>query len=177
MDKLFFKIIFFSFIQLIAINNSNAFGNCSPCPCPPADTVYDCYITDLYKEGNALYLKLRPVQFLWDIEAITEAKIDGVAEYNVDEKTKDTIWYMPNDYYINDEGSTTEMKIRISKLVKVSFYDQAELKKITVNELLLNSSYYKDKYIQGKTEEIYYSPYLVTVKNGKAVVIQETYIP
>ncbi len=171
------NIIFFSFITLLVINSSSAKEYFHKSLYPPNDTVYDCYITDLYKAGNAVYIKIRPIQFLWFSDAIEEARKDGVCEYNIDEETKDTLWFVSNDYYLNDESSTTELKIRLSKLVNVSIYDQAVLKKITINELLLNPSYYKDKYSTGKTEEIYYSPCLITLKKGKVILIQETYVP
>lgn len=150
-------------------------------PYLPNDTVYVCYITDLSDKDGEYYIEIKPIQFLWGLDAVIEGKKDGAAEYSIDPLTKDTNWYVPNDYYINYDSNSTKLKIRISGLVKVSIYENAVLRNIALNELLINPSYYKiqlyDRYTQEKKESMDYYPYEIAVENGKVSIIREIYVP
>lgn len=180
MNKCIIRILFLFFTALLFVNNSNALEYCRSISYPPNDTVYYCYITDIYNKGGENFVQIRPVQFLWGLSAVIEARKDSAAEYDIDKDTKDTNWYVPNDYYISAKNKT-EFKFIISDKVKVTIYNQAELKKITVKELQLNPSYYKlqlyDRYTHEKKEELDYYPYEIAFERGKVTVIQEVYIP
>jgi len=177
MTNLIVKVLFYFFTALLFVNNTNALDSYPQIHFSPSDTVYDCYITDVFSEGGENYIKIKPVQFLWDKDALAEALKDGAADYTIDTVTNDSNWFVPNDYYINDDSSTAILKFRIAELVKVSICDPVELKKISIKELIINPSYYKERYTRGKIDEINYFPYLITVEKGKVTVIQETYIP
>jgi hypothetical protein len=177
MAKFNFNILFFSFIAFVFINNLNALEYYHQTLYLPNDTVYDCYITDIFSKAGDNFIKIWPIKFLWGLDAITEAKKDGVADFDIDTVSNDTTWWVPNDYHIVNRD-TSELKFIISDKVKVSICENgAVLKKITLKELQINPSYYKDIHMQGKTEDIYYSPYFITIENGKVTIIQETYIP
>jgi len=152
------------FTALLFVNNSNALESYHQIPFLPGDTVYICYITEVFSEAGKKFIKMRPVQFLWGSEAVIEAKKDGEAEYNIDTVTKDTNWYVPNDYHIVDREES-EFKLIISDKVKVSICDPVELKKTTIKEL------------HKKIEKIEYRPFEIAVENGKVTIIQEIYIP
>jgi len=177
MAKFNFNILFFTFIAFVFINNSNALEYYHQIPYLPKDTVYDCYITDIFSKAGDNFVKIWPIKFLWGLDAITEARKDGVADYDIDTVSNDTTWWVPNDYHIVDRD-TSELKFIISDKVKVSICENgAVLKKITLKEMLINPSYYKDIHLRGKTEEIYYSPYLITIEKGEVTIIQQIYVP
>jgi hypothetical protein len=175
------NILFFTFITLLFINNFNVLEVYSRISYSPNDTVYDCYISDVFIEEGEYFIKIRPVQFLWGLSAVIEAKKDGAADYDIDNVTKDTNWYVPNDYYINYDSNKTELKFRLTESSKVTIYDRAVLKKISVKELLKNPSFYKlqlfDRYTHEKIEGMDYYPYEIAVENDKVTIIQEIYIP
>ncbi len=177
MTNLIIKILFFIFIALLFVNNANALESYPQIHMFPGDTVYDCYVTDVFSEGGENYIKIKPVQFLWDKDALTEALKDGAADYTIDTVTNDSNWFVPNDYYINVGSSTAILKFRIAEIVKVSICDPVEPKRISIKELMINPSYYKNTFTHGKIEETDYSPYLITIEKEKVTIIQETYVP
>lgn len=165
MSKKIINIIFFIIITLLTFINSNALESYHQISFLPGDTVYICYLRDVVTENGKEFIKLRPIQFLWEIEAITEARKDGVADYDIDSVTNDTTWWVPNDYHIVDRDPSLELKFIISDKVKVSICDPVELKKATVKEL------------KNKIEKIEYRPFEIVVENRKVTIIQEIYIP
>ncbi len=178
MSKFKINILFITLITLLSIKYSDASEYYHQIPFSPNDTVYDCYISDVYIEEGEHFIKIKPIQFLWGLSAVIEAKKDGAAEYDID---KDTNWYVPNDYYINYDSNITELKFRLVESSKVTIYDRAVLKKISVKELLKNPSFYKlqlfDRYTHEKIEGMDYYPYEIVVENDKVTIIQGIYIP
>lgn len=145
-----------------------------------ADTAFDCYITDFITENGCVYIKVRSIHFLWGLSAVIEAKKDSAADFNIDKSTRDTIWFVPNDYYIIARNKN-EFKIKIADNVKILIYADAVRRKITIEELLSDPFYYKiqlyNKYTLEPKEEMDYYPFEIAIEKGEVTVIQEIYVP
>jgi hypothetical protein len=175
------NISFFTFFTLLFVNNFNVLEVYSQISNSPSDTVYNCYITDVFIEEGEHFIKIKPIQFLWDLSAVIEAKKDRVAEYDIDKVTKDTNWYVPNDYHINYDSSITELTFRLIEKSKVLIYDRAVSKKISIDELRLDPSHFKlqlfDRYTHANSGKMDYYPYQVAVEDSKVTIIREIYVP
>lgn len=152
----------------------------------PNDTAYYCYITDVFIEGGENYIKVRKIQIFTGLNAIEEAKKDGKADYTVGHfKTyNDTSWYVPNVYYIVPNGyyiaerEKNESKLLISDKAEIGIYLYEVKGKISVEELINNSYYYKvddlyNKYTHEKSEEIVHLPFEIAIENGKVCRIDQ----
>jgi len=139
---------------------------------PPNDTAYYCFITDVFNEGGENYIKVRKIQIFTGLNAIEEAKKDGRADFTIgiSNLSNDTSWYLPNEYYLADREKN-ESQLIISDKVKIDIYSFEVKKRISVDELINNSFYYKvddlyDKYTHEKSEEIVYLPFEIAIENG-----------
>jgi len=166
-------------IILLNALHSNASGIYNQIPFPPNDTAYYCFITDVFNEGGENYIKVRKVQIFTGLNAIEEAKKDGRADYSVGfgKIFNDTSWYLPNEYYIA-EREKNESKLLISDKVEIDIYSYEVKKKISVDELINNSFYYKvdnlyNKYTHERSEEIAYLPFEIIIENGKVNIISQ----
>lgn len=145
---------------------------------PPNDTVYYCFISDVFTEGGENYIKVRKAQIFSGLNAIEEAKKDGKADFTVgiSNLSNDTSWFLPNEYYIA-ESEKYESKLIISDKVKINIYSYGVKKKISVEEFFNNSFYYKveleDKYTNEKSGEIAYYPFEIVIENGNVNVIDQ----
>lgn len=176
MAKFKFNILFFSFITLLFVNNSNALEYYHQIPFLQNDTVYYCFITDVFKEGGENYIKIIPLQYLRGLNAVIEAKKDGYAEYRIDNESKDTTWYVPNDFYI-DDSNRAELKFRLSEEVKIKIWCDVFMITISTEELFNNSVYNREnfcyKYVYKRLEDNAFVLFIIAMENSKVTIIQQ----
>jgi hypothetical protein len=119
-------------------------------------------ITAITTSGKDFIIDADFVQMLTGKAAIKAAKKAGEAEYDINKK-KDTVWYVPNDYFIANESTKTR-KLTITPATSISIIKEgtAELSKATAAQL-------KRSY-EGRL-------YRLSIANNKVVKLIEIYTP
>jgi len=102
------------------------------------------------------------VQMLTGKTAIKAAKKAGEAEYDINKK-KDTVWYVPNDYFIANESTKTR-KLTITPTTQISIVKEGTSKLSKATATQLKKSY------KGKL-------YRLSIANNKVIKLVEIYTP
>jgi len=119
-------------------------------------------ITAITTRGKDFIIDADFVQMLTGKAAIKAAKKAGEAEYDINKK-KDTVWYVPNDYFIANESTKTR-KLTITPATQISVVKEGTSKLSKSTAAQLKRSY------EGKL-------YRLSIVNNKVVKITEIYTP
>jgi len=119
-------------------------------------------ITAITTSGKDFIIDADFVQMLTGKAAIKAAKKAGEAEYDVNKK-KDTVWYVPNDYFIANESTKTR-KLTITPATQISVVKEGTSKISKATAVQLKRSY------EGKL-------YRLSIVNNKISKITEIYTP
>jgi hypothetical protein len=119
-------------------------------------------ITAIKTSGKEFIIDADFVQMLTGKAAIKAAKKAGEAEYDVNKK-KDTVWYVPNDYFIANESTKTR-KLTITPATQISLVKEGTSKLSKGTAAQLNRSF------EGKL-------YRLSIVNNKVVKLTEIYTP
>ena len=119
-------------------------------------------ITAITTSGKDFIINADFVQMLTGKAAIKAAKKAGEAEYDINKK-KDTVWYVPNDYFIANESTKTR-KLTITPATQISVVKEGTSKLSKATAAQLKRSY------EGKL-------YRLSIVNNKVLKITEIYTP
>jgi len=119
-------------------------------------------ITAITTSGKDFIIDADFVQMLTGKAAIKAAKKAGEAEYDINKK-KDTVWYVPNDYFIANESTKTR-KLIITPATPISVVKEGTSKVSKATAAQLKRSY------GGKL-------YRLSIVNNKVVKLTEIYTP
>jgi hypothetical protein len=119
-------------------------------------------ITAITTSGKDFVIDADFVQMLTGKAAIKAAKKSGEAEYDLNKK-KDTVWYVPNDYFIANESNKTR-KLTITPATSISLVKEGTSKLSKATAAQLKRSY------EGKL-------YRLSIVNNKVVKLTEIYTP
>jgi len=119
-------------------------------------------ITAITTSGKDFIIDADFVQMLTGKAAIKAAKKAGEAEYDINKK-KDTVWYVPNDYFIANESTKTR-KLTITPATQISVVKEGTSKLGKATAAQLKRSY------EGKL-------YRLSIVNNKVVKLTEIYTP
>jgi len=119
-------------------------------------------ITAITTRGKDFIIDADFVQMLTGKAAIKAAKKAGEAEYDINKK-KDTVWYVPNDYFIANESTKTR-KLTITPATQISMVKEGTSKLSKATAAQLKRSY------EGKL-------YRLSTVNNKVVKLTEIYTP
>ena len=119
-------------------------------------------ITAIATSGKDFIIDADFVQMLTGKAAIKAAKKAGEAEYDINKK-KDTVWYVPNDYFIANESTKTR-KLTITPATQISVVKEGTSKLSKATAAQLKRSY------EGKL-------YRLSTVNNKVVKLTEIYTP
>ena len=92
-------IAFFFFLNNPAIAQKNSISSSQ------LNNQQIALITAVVIKGNSVFITTDFVQMLTGKSAIAAAKKTGEAEYDINKK-KDTVWYVPNDYFVVNINKT-----------------------------------------------------------------------
>jgi hypothetical protein len=102
------------------------------------------------------------VQMLTGKAAINAAKKAGEAEYDINKK-KDTVWYVPNDYFVvNSNKATRQLQLSSSAIIYLVKKGGSSLVKSTIARLQNN--------FKGRL-------FKIAIKNNEIIKIEEIYTP
>ncbi|MGD0342994.1 MAG: hypothetical protein ABSA76_14935 [Bacteroidales bacterium] len=128
----------------------------------------NCYIDTIVVKDNKFYITLEYIAFLGGQEAVAAAKKDG---YPVEVDTVingDTVWHVPDDYYIARED-TTRSTFVVSDKVEISLlYGSENESGKTIHDLL-------DLYTKGNILKT--QPFIIKEKDGVITKITEYFVP
>jgi len=119
-------------------------------------------ITAITTRGKDFIIDADFVQMLTGKAAIKAAKKAGEAEYDINKK-KDTVWYVPNDYFVANESTKTR-KFTITPATPISIVKEGTSKLSKATAAQLKRSY------EGKL-------YQLSINNNKVIKITEIYTP
>ncbi len=119
-------------------------------------------ITAITTSGKDFIINADFVQMLTGKAAIKAAKKAGEAEYDINKK-KDTVWYVPNDYFIANESTKTR-KLTITPATPISIVKEGTSKLSKATAAQLKRSY------EGKL-------YRLSIVNNKVLKLTEIYTP
>jgi len=119
-------------------------------------------ITAITTSGKDFIIDADFVQMLTGKAAIKAAKKAGEAEYDINKK-KDTVWYVPNDYFIANESNKTR-KLTITTATQIYVVKEGTSKLSKASAAQLKRSY------EGKL-------YRLSIVNNKVLKITEIYTP
>lgn len=124
-----------------------------------------CYIRKVYRNRDRYFIDADLIEFFRGDAAVEAAKKAGEAQTRVDE-TGDTIYSVPDDYYIiNPEEDTNTFEIGRQAQVKLwLFTEEGEMIDVKGIEDL-------------RKKDLKYSPFIVELKNGVASKVAEQYVP
>ena len=85
-----------------------------------------CYITKAYESNDATFIEADFIEFYEGRKAVMKAKEFGEAEYDID-KDGDTLYYLYNNYYINNQNSKSRIlelddkaRVRVDDINQIS---------------------------------------------------------
>ena len=119
-------------------------------------------INSVSSNGKDFIIDADFVQMLTGKDAIKAAKKAGEAEYDINKK-KDTVWYVPNDYFIVNENTKTR-KLTISPATQIYLVKEGTSKLSRSTAALLKRSY------EGKL-------FRFSIVKNKVIKITEIYTP
>ena len=153
------KKIFLYFLTLIFCSVTNKiFAQYGTVPA----TSQIVFITGISKNGTDFIIDADFVQMLTGRAAVTAAKKKGEAEYDINKK-KDTVWYVPNDYFILNENNKVR-KLTITPATQIFLIKEGTAKLNKSTALQLKRAY------EGKL-------YQLSIVNDRVIKIKEIYTP
>ena len=120
------------------------------------------FITAINTKGNDIVIEADFVQMLTGKAAVTAAKKKGEAEYDINKK-KDTVWYVPNDYFILNENNKLR-KLPVTNSVEIYFVNEGTSAVSKSNIAKLKKTY---------TAKLF----KLTIFKGSVIKIAEIYTP
>ena len=134
-----------------------------------------CYIKSIEKSDDGYILKALHIDFLHDDEAVEAAKKHNEAAIDVDEKG-DTLYSVPNDYYIDIPDKTIHShKIAEGLALDLINYEDISKEEFEWQKAKSISAFLQSEgYKSGSYSE---RPFEITLSGGLIVKISEIYTP
>jgi hypothetical protein len=128
----------------------------------------NCYIDTIMVKDNKFYITVEYIAFLGGNEAVVAAKKDGSLVEVDTVISGDTVWHVPNDYYIARED-TTRSTFVVSDKVEISLLNGSESESgKTIHDLM--DLYTKENILKNQ-------PFIIKEKDGVITLITEYFVP
>lgn len=133
------------------------------------DSFY-CYVNSIYEKNSIPFVQFDKIQVFTGDSAVMIAKQFGKAEFEINNSSGDTIWFVPNDYFVlNETAETEELPLAKNCNIEITISDESTSYQVTKQN---NVSVEK---LKSHLED--YMIFLIEVKDGFIKSIKEFWTP